>query len=80
LLSYVADRLMGKHQVPWSVVRGEVTGYLAGFWGYYQSCQRVKRLGRSAPYVPPEQRSHTGETAPDRWSTTDQRSSFTESR
>ncbi len=57
LWDYVGERIKGKHQVPWPVVRSEVTGYVAGFWGYYQSCQRVKRLGRSAPYVPPEARS-----------------------
>ncbi len=79
LWSYVRDRALGKHQVPWSVVRGEVTGYLAGFWGYYQSCQRVKRLGRSAPYVPPKLRSVTGEKATD-WSPIEPRSSFTEAR
>jgi O-antigen biosynthesis protein len=72
LWCYVRDRAMGKHQVPWPVVRGELTGYLAGFWGYYQSRQRVKRLGRSAPYVPPELRSLTGEKVTDR--------SFTEAR
>jgi O-antigen biosynthesis protein len=57
LRGYVFDRFKGKHQVPWPVVRSEVWGFLCGFWGYYQSVQRVKRLGVSQPYVPPAQRA-----------------------
>ncbi len=66
LWSYVGDRIKGKHQVPWSVVRGEVTGFFAGFWGFYQSRQRVQQLGRSAPYVPPELRAIAPDKTRDR--------------
>lgn len=58
LWGYVCDRIKGKHQVPWAIVRSEVTGYIQGFWGYYKSSQRVKQVGRSAPYIPPQAR-HT---------------------
>ncbi len=57
LWGYVIDRLRGQHQVPWSVVRSEVSGFFYGFWGYARSVLRVKRLGRSQPYVPPAQRT-----------------------
>jgi O-antigen biosynthesis protein len=79
---YVTDRLKGKHQVPWPIVWSEFTGYIAGFWGYYQSVQRVKQLGRSAPYIPPSERvkppaapvlSDQPPTAP--WTPTDDRPS-----
>lgn len=52
----IYERLRGLHQTPWRFLASEMAGYLAGFWGYWQSCQRVKQLGRSAPYVPVEQR------------------------
>jgi hypothetical protein len=46
----IYERLRGWHDTPWRFVWSEISGYLAGFWGYWQSCQRVKRQGRSAPY------------------------------
>ncbi|MBE9030715.1 glycosyltransferase [filamentous cyanobacterium LEGE 11480] len=61
---YVCDRIKGKHHVPWMIVGNEISGYFAGFWGYYQSVQRVKRLGRSAPYIPVQQRSTQIEPTP----------------
>jgi O-antigen biosynthesis protein len=54
---YVWQRLKGEHQVPWSIVSSEVYGYFIGFLAYYQSTQRVKQLGRSAPYIPPADRA-----------------------
>jgi O-antigen biosynthesis protein len=57
LKGYCWDRLRGRHQTPWRIMWSEVAGYVAGFWGYWQSVQRLKQLGRSAPYVPVARRS-----------------------
>jgi O-antigen biosynthesis protein len=63
LRGYVIDRLLGKHKTPWRLIWSEVSGYVAGFWGYWQSVQRLKVLGRSQPYVPVAQRSGAGQSA-----------------
>ena len=56
----VYERLRGWHDVPWRLMWSEISGYVSGFWGYWQSCQRVKRQGRSSPYIPVSQRpTHT---------------------
>lgn len=52
----VYERFRGWHDTPWPVIWSEITGYVSGFWGYWQSCQRVKQQGRSAPYIPVSQR------------------------
>jgi O-antigen biosynthesis protein len=56
LKDYFRDRLLQKHKTPWRLMWSELTGYIAGFWGYKQSVDRVKHLGRSAPYIPPKDR------------------------
>jgi O-antigen biosynthesis protein len=56
LKDYFRDRLLQRHKTPWRLMWSEVSGYLAGFWGYKQSVDRVKQLGRSNPYIPPTQR------------------------
>jgi O-antigen biosynthesis protein len=56
LKDYFRDRLLQKHKTPWRLMWSELTGYIAGFWGYKQSVDRVKQLGRSAPYIPPKDR------------------------
>jgi GT2 family glycosyltransferase len=48
----IISRLRGKTDTPWQFIWAEFSGYFTGFWGYWLSCQRVKRLGRSAPYIP----------------------------
>jgi O-antigen biosynthesis protein len=57
LKDYFRDRLLQKHKTPWRLMWSELTGYVAGFWGYKQSVDRVKHLGRSAPYIPPQDRA-----------------------
>jgi O-antigen biosynthesis protein len=56
LKDYFRDRLLQRHKTPWRLMWSELTGYIAGFWGYKQSVDRVKQLGRSAPYIPPKDR------------------------
>ncbi len=52
----VWGRLRGSHDDPWWFIKSEIWGYLAGFWSFWRSCQRVRQQGQSAPYVPPAQR------------------------
>lgn len=56
-IKQIVARLRGQHKTPWRFLWSEVAGYFAGYWGYWQSCQRVKRQGRSASYVPITERS-----------------------
>ncbi|MCU0526942.1 MAG: glycosyltransferase [Elainella sp. Prado103] len=56
---HLIARLKGHHQTPWRMMWSEINGYFAGFWGYWQSCQQVKRQGRSAPYIPVAERLDT---------------------
>lgn len=56
------ERLRGWHDTPWLLLWQEIAGYLAGYWGYWRSCQRVKKQGRSTPYVPPQHRVPDRET------------------
>lgn len=60
-LRQINTRLRGQHQTPWRLLWSEISGYFAGFWGYWQSCQRVKQQGRSAAYIPVAQRSNVSE-------------------
>lgn len=58
----ILGRLKGQNQTPWRLLWSEVAGYFAGYWGYWQSCQRVKQQGRSAPYIPIAERAMQIET------------------
>ncbi|HIK18654.1 MAG TPA: glycosyltransferase [Leptolyngbyaceae cyanobacterium M33_DOE_097] len=51
------ERLRGFDQTPWQYIWSEVSGYVTGFLGYWQSCQRVKKLGYSQPYIPVSERN-----------------------
>ncbi|MDP8966685.1 MAG: glycosyltransferase [Cyanobacteriota bacterium] len=55
--SRIYSRLRGWSDYPISLVLLEISGNLAGFWALWQSRQRVKREGRSAPYIPVQERS-----------------------
>lgn len=48
--------LWSNKDVPWALVWQETAGYLAGYWSYWRSCQKVKRQGRSVPYIPVRER------------------------
>ncbi|MEB3295334.1 MAG: glycosyltransferase [Synechococcales bacterium] len=63
LRDYTIDRLLGKHQMPWRIMWSEMSGYLAGFWGYWQSAQRLKKLGRSDRYIPVADRDPARQTS-----------------
>ncbi|MGI0493148.1 glycosyltransferase [Alkalinema pantanalense CENA528] len=57
LTQRMCDRVLGRHQTPWGLLRSEIWGYLSSFWSYAQSKKRVQRIGRSQPYIPKDQRS-----------------------
>ncbi len=57
--------LRGNRDYPLSLLFAEITGNLAGPWCLWRSVRRVKRLGRSAPYLAPEARDPEGSPAPD---------------
>jgi hypothetical protein len=50
-------RLRGRSPYPLSLVLLEFLGTLAGPWALWRSRRRVKREGRSTPYVPLARRS-----------------------
>jgi GT2 family glycosyltransferase len=50
-------RLRSRSDYPVSLIVTELAGNLAGPWALWQARRRVRRLGKSAPYVAPEQRS-----------------------
>jgi O-antigen biosynthesis protein len=52
----ILELLSGRNAYPLSLVLLEIAGHLAGPWALWQSRQRVKREGRSDPYVPVSQR------------------------
>ena len=56
LKSQVKRGLTGRERYPFSLVYAETAGNLAAPYALWKSRRRVKRLGRSQPYVPPEQR------------------------
>jgi GT2 family glycosyltransferase len=53
---YVKERLLRRRSYPLSLVALEIIGHALGPWALWQSVRRVKREGRSQPYVPPAQR------------------------
>lgn len=60
----IIARLLGKSVYPLSLISLEIAGNLAGPWALWRSCLRVKREGRSKPYVPVSQRSATTKQLP----------------
>ena len=52
----ILERLTGKTAYPLGLTLIEIAGQLAGPWALWQSRRRVKREGRSSPYVPVSQR------------------------
>jgi GT2 family glycosyltransferase len=50
------ERFCGRSTYPVSLILVEIAGRLAGPWALWRSRQRVKREGRSTPYVPVCQR------------------------
>jgi GT2 family glycosyltransferase len=52
----ILEWLCGRNAYPLSLVLLEIAGHLVGPWALWQSCRRVKREGRSDPYVPASQR------------------------
>jgi hypothetical protein len=54
---YVKERWLGRSLYPLSLVALEIIGHLQGPWALWQSLRRVKREGRSGPYVPVARRS-----------------------
>jgi GT2 family glycosyltransferase len=63
-LHRVKDRMLGRGDYPVSLILLEVAGSLAGPWALWQSRRRVKREGRSTPYVPIAQRSDPDQRPP----------------
>jgi GT2 family glycosyltransferase len=55
----IKERLRGRSDYPLSLILLEILGTLLGPWALWRSRQRVKREGRSQPYVPVSQRSAT---------------------
>lgn len=51
-LRRMKQRLLGKSEYPSSLILLEALGNLAGPWALWRSRRRVKRLGRSGPYLP----------------------------
>jgi GT2 family glycosyltransferase len=51
--------LLGQSHYPLSLILLEIAGNLAGPWSLWRSRQRVKREGRSIPYVPVHERVDT---------------------
>jgi hypothetical protein len=52
----ILERLTGRTAYPLRLVLVEIAGHLAGPWALWRSRQRVKREGRSDPYVPVSRR------------------------
>ncbi len=58
-ISRLLEKAKGQNQVPWRFLWAEISGYLAGFWGYRQSLKAVERQGYSDPYLPVSERSES---------------------
>lgn len=56
LKTQVKRGLTGRRRYPFSLIIAEATGNMAGPYALWKSRQRVKVLGRSPQYVPPDQR------------------------
>ena len=54
---YIKEHLLRRSPYPLSLVWLEIIGHWLGPWALWQSLQRLKREGRSGPYVPAAQRS-----------------------
>jgi GT2 family glycosyltransferase len=52
----IKEWLLGKRTYPLSLTLLEIAGNLAGPWALWQSRRRVKREGRSDPYIPVSER------------------------
>jgi GT2 family glycosyltransferase len=57
-------RLRSRSDYPLRLIVTELAGNLAGPWALWQARRRVRRLGKSAPYIAPEQRPGTIRGAP----------------
>lgn len=55
-LQRALQRLRGQSDYPLRLLATEVHGNLAGPWALWQARRRVRRFGRSAPCLPPEER------------------------
>ena len=65
VLRQIKSRLRGKRtDYPLSLTLLEIAGNLAGPWALWRSHRRVKREGRSQPYVPVPQRSASTQELP----------------
>lgn len=51
------ERLRGSSDYPIGLILTEISGNLAGPWALWQARRRVRRFGRSAPCLAPEQRT-----------------------
>jgi O-antigen biosynthesis protein len=63
LARYAKRRLLRRNQRSLGSILTEIKGILAGPWGLWRSYRRVKREGRSDPYIPVPERSAAGEKA-----------------
>jgi len=64
LARYAKRRLLRRSsQRSLGLILTEIKGNLAGPWSLWRSLQRVKREGRSDPYIPVSERSSVGEKA-----------------
>lgn len=65
IICQIKDRLRGQRSdYSLSLILLEMAGNLAGPWSLWQSCRRVKREGRSQPYIPVSQRTDTVKEPP----------------
>jgi GT2 family glycosyltransferase len=62
----IQERLRGRSEYPLSLILLEIWGNLVGFKALWDSWQRVKREGRSQPYIPVAQRLTMDRVAPER--------------
>jgi GT2 family glycosyltransferase len=58
------ERLLGRSDYPLSLILLEIAGNLAGPWSLWRARRRVRRAGRSLPYIPVSQRPGTSNEAP----------------
>jgi O-antigen biosynthesis protein len=55
----VLARLRDRDDYPLRLVALEIAGTLAGPFALWRACRRVRRSGRSEPYIPPDRRTLT---------------------
>jgi hypothetical protein len=63
-LSRAKARIFGHGSYPLSLILLEIAGNLAGPWALWSSYRRVKRIGRSKPYVEPAIRNQASTPSP----------------